>query len=110
MKRICLLCLFALGLTVAAVVAALVSYMSPAAHWRALASPETIFALRFTLLTSVAATGLAALVSVPAAYVLSRRAFVGKALLETFLDLPLVMPPLGGRCRPTAVFGQPARE
>jgi len=94
MKWLCFLCLVVLTLAVVAVVAAMVAYMSPAGHWRALAAPETLFALRFTLLTSVTATALAMLLGIPAAYFMARRAFHGKAFLDTLLDLPLVMPPL----------------
>ena len=94
MKRLCFFCLAVLILTVIAVVAAMVSYMSPADHWRALASPETLFALKFTLLTSATATLLAMLLGIPAAYFMARRTFHAKALLDSLLDLPLVMPPL----------------
>jgi molybdate transport system permease protein len=39
------------------------------------------------------ATAGAGLVAIPAGYVLARRQFPGKAILETFLTLPLVLPP-----------------
>ena len=86
--------LLVLALAVAGVLISLVLFSSPAQLWRALASPETLFALRFTLVTSAGATCLALLLGVPAAYFLARRRFWGSRALDTFLDLPLVMPPL----------------
>ncbi|WP_138469361.1 ABC transporter permease [Poseidonocella sp. HB161398] len=60
----------------------------------ALGSPETLFALGFSLRTSLAALGLALLLSLPAAHLLARRRFPGRAAVETLLDLPMVTPPL----------------
>jgi molybdate transport system permease protein len=37
---------------------------------------------------------LAALIAIPAGYVLSRQRFPGKALIETLMDIPIVLPPL----------------
>ncbi|CCG08513.1 Molybdate ABC transporter, permease protein [Pararhodospirillum photometricum DSM 122] len=55
---------------------------------------ETLFAAGLSLKTSLTALGLALLFGVPAAYVLARHAFPGKALIEGLLDLPMVTPPL----------------
>ncbi len=59
-----------------------------------LRNPEFRFALVFTLWTSVTATLLAALLAIPSGYILSRRRFPGKALIETLMDIPIVLPPL----------------
>jgi molybdate transport system permease protein len=48
----------------------------------------------FTLVTGAAATLLALPVGVALAWLLARRAFPGKALVETLVTLPLVMPPV----------------
>jgi molybdate transport system permease protein len=45
-------------------------------------------------LTSISALLLALLLGVPTGYILARQTFRGKALLDTFLDLPLVITPL----------------
>lgn len=60
----------------------------------ALCNPETLFALKFTLLTSSAAMAVAMLFGLSGGYLMSRGRFPGKELLETVLDIPLVMPPL----------------
>jgi molybdate transport system permease protein len=48
----------------------------------------------FTILTAAAATVLMSLPGVLLAWVLARRRFRGRLLLETFVSLPLVMPPV----------------
>jgi molybdate transport system permease protein len=78
----------------AGVIVALFSRVSFPELSDALAHPETIYALRFTLTVSAVAMAVSILTGVPTAYFLSRRRFLDKPISETFLDLPLVMPPL----------------
>ena len=92
--RLCSLPLAVLVLSVIVLVVGMASRLSPAELWSALSSAETIFALRLTLITSALATGVAFLLGVPAAYFLARRRFPGRGVIDTILDLPLVMPPL----------------
>jgi molybdate transport system permease protein len=56
-------------------------------------SPVVIDALRLSLLTTFATTLLSVLVGTPTAYLLARYRFRGQALLETLIDLPMVLPP-----------------
>jgi molybdate transport system permease protein len=56
-------------------------------------SPDSISALRLSLQVAVAATALNALVGIPIAYVLARRRFWGKNLVDLLVTLPLVLPP-----------------
>lgn len=57
-------------------------------------STEVFFAIRLSLLTATAASLIALIVSVPIAYVLSRYSFFGKDLVDTVLDLPIVLSPI----------------
>src|SRR5690606_5409554 len=59
----------------------------------ALGSPVVLQALTLTAWTSLAATGLAVLLGTPAAYLLARRKFPGQALLDSLIELPLILPP-----------------
>ncbi len=52
------------------------------------------FAVRLSLLTATTASLLALAVSLPVSYLLARRSFPGKALIDTLLDLPLVLSPV----------------
>lgn len=56
-------------------------------------SPDNLVALRLSLQVAVAATALNALVGIPIAYVLARRRFWGRSLLDLLVTLPLVLPP-----------------
>jgi molybdate transport system permease protein len=56
-------------------------------------SAETVSALGLSLRVAVLATVVNALVGVPLAYLLARRRFAGRALLDLLVTLPLVLPP-----------------
>jgi molybdate transport system permease protein len=56
-------------------------------------SPDNLSALRLSLQVAVAATALNALVGIPIAFVLARRRFWGRSLLDLLVTLPLVLPP-----------------
>ncbi len=56
-------------------------------------SAETVSALALSLRVAVLATVVNALVGVPLAYLLARRRFTGRALLDLLVTLPLVLPP-----------------
>jgi len=94
MNRVFIIPLGVLFLFTAGVLSALFFRLSPGEIITALASEETRFALRLSLITSVFSTFLALLLGVPTGYLLARTNFPGKAILDTFLDLPLVITPL----------------
>jgi molybdate transport system permease protein len=56
-------------------------------------SAETVSALMLSLRVAVLATVVNALVGVPLAYLLARRRFAGRAVLDLLVTLPLVLPP-----------------
>ena len=56
-------------------------------------SEETTSALLLSIRVAVMATALNALVGIPLAYVLARRRFVGRGLVDLLVTLPLVLPP-----------------
>lgn len=64
--------------------------------------PELLFtgvtadALRLSLVTSVAATAVSAVLGVPLAWMLARLEFPGRALVRGLVMLPLVLPPVVG--------------
>jgi molybdate transport system permease protein len=59
----------------------------------AIGRPVVFEALRLSLLTSLLTVGLAVLLGTPAAWLLARRDFPGRALLDTLVELPMVLPP-----------------
>lgn len=61
---------------------------------RELASPSLLQAIRLSLISATVATFLALLIAVPAGYALARLQFPGKLLVDTLLDLPVVLTPV----------------
>ncbi len=70
--------------------------------WR---NPEFRFALGFTLQTTVVATLGATVLGLVCGYWLARHDFPGKVLLETLLDLPIILPPLVSGIALLILFG-----
>jgi len=64
------------------------------AYVRALASPDTLAAMRLTLLVAAIAVPLNTIFGLAAAWVLTRFAFRGRRLLLTLIDLPLSVSPV----------------
>ncbi len=58
-----------------------------------LARPEVAQAIQISLRTSITSLGLTLLFGTPLAYLIGRRQFPLKRLLDTFIDLPTVLPP-----------------
>jgi molybdate transport system permease protein len=56
-------------------------------------SPESLTALLLSVRVAVVATAATALVGIPLAYVLARRRFPGKTVVDLVVTLPLVLPP-----------------
>ena len=59
----------------------------------AVVSPVVIDALSLSLVTTAISLALTVTFGVPLAFVLARRRFPGKGLLEAVIDLPIVLPP-----------------
>ncbi|HEY7542370.1 MAG TPA: molybdate ABC transporter permease subunit [Methylomirabilota bacterium] len=56
-------------------------------------SVDAVNALGLSVRVAIAATVLNALIGIPLAYLLARRAFRGRALVDLLVTLPLVLPP-----------------
>jgi molybdate/tungstate transport system permease protein len=70
---------------------------SPGTLADALQDPELQAAIVLTVLTASAATLLAALLGIPLAYLLARRRFPGRRVVQGLIDLPVVIPhPVAG--------------
>jgi molybdate transport system permease protein len=66
---------------------------SPREVLRHLTDSHVLDALRLSLVSGLAATLLIVMLGTPTAYLLATRRFPGKAVIETLIDLPLVLPP-----------------
>lgn len=69
-----------------------------------LSTPQAQEAIRNSLLTAPVSTLIATVCGVPLAYILARKSFLGKRVVEAFVILPLIIPPVvGGAMILTAV-------
>jgi molybdate transport system permease protein len=73
---------------------------------RSLTEPETLQALRLSLVASLSATGIALLLGVPMAWIYARVEFPGRALLRALTTLPMVLPPVVGGIALLLAFGR----
>ena len=72
---------------------ALVLRVSPARLLTNLATPQVAQAISLSLTTTAITLLLTVLAGTPVAYVLARRRFRGRVVLDTLVDLPMVLPP-----------------
>jgi len=84
-----LLALFFVGLVVS-----MLAYVDGRTLLRALLSEEVLFAIRLSLVTATLATILSLAVAIPAAYAISKGRFPGKGIVDSLLDLPIVISPI----------------
>ncbi|MBI4503751.1 MAG: molybdate ABC transporter permease subunit [Gemmatimonadetes bacterium] len=82
-----LLCLVALPLL------SLLVKLPPAELWRRLREPMVLSALRLSAVTSLGATVAVVVLGLPVAFLLATKEFRGKRVIETMVELPIVLPP-----------------
>jgi molybdate transport system permease protein len=89
---------------------AMITYLDVPTFTKAVISAEIIHAVVLTAITTTITTLLAVLLSIPAGYALSRYRFPFHALIDTIVDLPLVLPPLVAGIALLVFFGTPAGQ
>ncbi len=70
----------------------LLFHASPTALNQTLQDPEFAASITLTLITATTATLLGAVVGIPLAYLLARRSFRGRGLVQSLIELPVVIP------------------
>jgi molybdate transport system permease protein len=86
--------LVVLALFFVIVVVSLLTYTDWTTIWTALLSSETFFAIKLSLATATITTLLAMAIAIPVAYAISKNNFFGKSLVDSLLDLPIVISPV----------------
>lgn len=97
------------GLLVLFIVLPLVSTIlstTPAAFLNSFTDPELLKSIGLTFGAAAIATSLALTTGVPLAYILARRKFRGKRLLEAIVNLPVVIPHTAAGVALLLVFGR----
>jgi len=77
-----------------AMVMADTAFTSPRHLWQALGSAEIRYAIKLSMISCSIAALMSIWVAVPLGYLMSRQKFLGKALVDAVLDIPIVLPPL----------------
>lgn len=71
----------------------LLSFVSKDRFIETLFSERTMFSIRISITAAFAAVMLAFIIALPAAYALSRYRFIGKKVIDLFLELPMIVSP-----------------
>jgi molybdate transport system permease protein len=79
---------------------------TPRAFLDHLLSEQSLQALSLTIRTTLLATAICILLGTPLAYVLARRSFPGRELIDTCIDLPIAIPPVVGGVALLLAFGR----
>ena len=74
--------------------------------WQYLDDPFVINALRLSLITTAITLAIAFVFGTPVAYLLARWRFRGRKLIETLIDLPIVLPPVVAGVALLMAFGR----
>lgn len=82
-------------------------HVTPLRLWRILASDELLACLKLSVVTSLVTLILVLLTSIPVGYALSRYRFMGHSVLNTVIDVPIVLPPVVIGLSLLAFFGTP---
>jgi molybdate transport system permease protein len=90
---------------VVAVVVALIAFADAPSFLRALLSNETLFSIKLTLATVSLSTLASMMLAIPAAYALSNYRIPFRSLMDTLLDLPIVLPPIAAGLALLVLFG-----
>jgi molybdate transport system permease protein len=83
-----------LTLLFAGIIVSLMAYTDWDVIVATLLSPEILFAIRLSLITATISTTFAMLAAIPVAYAISHFEFPGKSIVDTILDLPIVISPI----------------
>ncbi len=86
--------------------ALLLTWQSPGDFLQALQSETTRNALTLSLFSSLLATLIVIAVGTPLAFVLARYQFAGSTVVDTLIDLPMVLPPMVGGLALLMLFGR----
>ncbi len=76
------------------IVASMMAYTDWKTLLSTLMSQEILFAIKLSLITATVATMISIFIAIPVAYAISQTEFPGKDIIDTILDLPIVISPI----------------
>lgn len=82
------------------------SHLTPAGYWEIITNPQTLAALRVTLLSAFWASVFNCVAGVLLAWVLARYRFPGRGILDALIDLPFALPTAVAGLTLSALFAE----
>jgi molybdate transport system permease protein len=92
------------------IVVSLLTYTDWSSLWSAMVAAETLFAIKLSLITATITTVLAIAIAIPVAYAISKNNFFGKSVVDSLLDLPIVISPIALGAALLVFFNTPVGE
>ena len=92
------------------IIASMVAYTDWDTFIDALLSEEILFAIRLSLTTATISAVISILIAIPVAYAISRTSFPGKDIVDSLLDLPIVISPVALGAALLVFFNSPLGE
>ena len=102
--------LVVLGIFFIGIIASMVAYTDWDTFIDALLSEEILFAIRLSLITATISAVISILIAIPVAYAISRTSFPGKDIVDSLLDLPIVISPVALGAALLVFFNTPVGE
>lgn len=93
LKHFCMAAVSATFLIYFVLTMSLAYFFSGARFWEVILSGRMLYSIQLSILAATVSMGLAMLLAVPTAYALSRYKFFGKTLIDTVLELPMIVSP-----------------
>jgi molybdate transport system permease protein len=107
-KRLSISISFAVFALYGGLILSLLYYYDGAMFLETLGSARTLFSIRLSLFTATVSTIIAVVVAIPSAYALSRFRFFGRQLIDTILELPMIVSPVALGAVILVFFNTPA--
>jgi len=93
-KRISILLSFTVFILYGGLILSLFYFYNGQLFLETIKSERTLFSLRLSLVTATIATIASLIIAIPSAYALSRFHFIGQSLIDTILELPIIISPV----------------
>lgn len=93
LKRACISAAIAVFIVYGGLILSLGWFLEGATVWETLNLERTLFSVKLSLMAATAATMIALVLAIPAAYALSRFSFWGREAVETVLEFPIIVSP-----------------
>ena len=78
--------------------------------WESFVNPHTLFSIQLSLIAATIATFFAVIIGLPSDYALSRFEFRGKRIIDTFLEIPMIVSPIALGASFLVFFNTPLGE